>query len=242
MNPVFSFDVFGLTVTDTVVVSLALALLLSALAFVSTRFFHPTNFGMWQTAVEFYVGWIRKLVGDIVEEDPEPYTPLIGTLILFVAVCNMLSVVPVIRPPTADLSTTVALSLVVFLAVPAYGIRRRGLWGYLRGYVRPHPLMLPFNLISELTRTLALAVRLFGNVMSAQMVGAVVLVVAGVLVPIPLMMLGIITGLIQAYIFGVLAAVFIAAAVQVDQDKPSTNQPESEPGHPPGSGPEEVPA
>lgn len=228
MNPVFSFELFGITITDTVVVSFALTIVLTLVAFVSTRLFSATRFGMWQTAVELYVGWIRKQVGEIVEEDPAPYTPLIGTLILFVAVCNLLSIVPVVRPPTADLSTTVGLSLVVFLAVPVYGIRRRGLWGYLKGYVRPHPLMLPFNLISELTRTLALAVRLFGNVMSAQMVGAVVLVVAGVLVPIPLMMLGIITGLIQAYIFGVLAAVFIAAAVQVDQDKPSEPEPDKE--------------
>lgn len=224
MNPVFSIELFGLTITDTVMVSLALTLVLSLLAIVSSRRLHPTRFGIWQITVETYVGWIRTLVGDIVEQDPAPYTPLIGTLILFIGACNLLGVIPVVRPPTADLSTTVALSLVVFLAVPGYGIWRRGLWGYLQGYVRPHPLMLPFNLISELTRTLALAVRLFGNVMSAQMIGAVMLVVAGVLVPIPLMLLGIITGLIQAYIFGVLATVFIAAAVQIDDTKANTSK------------------
>ncbi|KIG16823.1 ATP synthase F0 sector subunit a [Enhygromyxa salina] len=219
MNPLFSFDLLGLTITDTVIVSFALTLVLSLVAIGTSRALHPTQFGVWQITVEAYVGWIRELVGGIVEEDPDPYTPLIGTLILFVGACNMLSLIPVVRPPTADLSTTVALSLVVFLAVPSYGIWRRGVWGYLSGYLRPHPLMLPFNLISELTRTLALAVRLFGNVMSAQMVGAVMLVVAGVLVPIPLLLLGIITGLIQAYIFGVLAAVFIAAAVQIEDTK-----------------------
>ena len=219
MNPVFSFELFGLTITDTVVVSFALTLVLSLLAMISSRYLHATSFGIWQTTIEAYVGWIRALVGDIVDQDPAPYTPLIGTLILFVGACNLLGAVPVLRAPTADLSTTVALSLVVFLAVPGYGIWRRGLWGYLKGYIRPHPLMLPFNLISELTRTLALAVRLFGNVMSAQLVGAVMLVVAGVLIPIPLTMLGIITGLIQAYIFGVLAAVFIAAAVQIEDTK-----------------------
>ncbi|PRP94855.1 F0F1 ATP synthase subunit A [Enhygromyxa salina] len=219
MSPLFSLELLGLTITDTVIVSVALTLVLSLVALASSRAFHPTRFGFWQITVEAYVGWIRRLVGEIVEEDPDPYTPLIGTLILFIGACNMLSLIPVVRPPTADLSTTVALSLVVFLAVPGYGIWRRGLWGYLSNYVRPHPLMLPFNLISELTRTLALAVRLFGNVMSAQMVGAVMLVVAGVLVPIPLLLLGIITGLIQAYIFGVLAAVFIAAAVQIEETK-----------------------
>lgn len=223
MNPVFSFELLGLTITDTVVVSLALTLVLSLVALISSRRFHPTKFSVWQIVIETYVGWIRSMVGEIMEEEPTPYAPLIGTLILFVGVCNLLTLIPVVRPPTADLSTTVALALVVFLAVPAYGIWRRGLWGYLGGYIRPHPLLLPFNLIGELTRTLALAVRLFGNIMSAQLIGAVMLVVAGVLIPIPLMLLGVITGLIQAYIFGVLAAVFIAAAVQVEDTK---NQPE----------------
>lgn len=216
MNPVFAFEWLGLWITDTVVVTAVLTAALVITAWLATRRLSATRFGFVQITVELYVEWIRALVREIVEEDPEPYTPLVGTLVLFVGLCNLLSIVPVVRPPTADLSTTVALALVVFLAVPGYGIWRRGLWGYLRGYIQPHPLLLPFNLIGELTRTLALAVRLFGNVMSAQMVGAVVLVVAGVLVPVPLMALGIITGLIQAYIFGVLAAVFIAAAVQVE--------------------------
>lgn len=225
MNPVFSVELFGLTITDTVIISAALTLLLTLVAALSSRSLHPTRFGIWQITIETYVDWIRRLVGGIVEEDPTPYMPLIGTLILFIGTANLLSLIPVVRPPTADLSTTVALSLVVFLAVPGYGIWRRGVRGYLKNYIRPHPLMLPFNLISELTRTLALAVRLFGNVMSAQMIGAILLVVAGLLVPIPLMVLGIITGLVQAYIFGVLAAVFIAAAVQIEDTK--TDAPEA---------------
>lgn len=229
MKPVFQFELLGLTITDTVVVSLALTLLLSLIAVIASRGFHPTKFGVAQIVIETYVGWVRSMVGEIVEEDPTPYAPLIGTLILFVGACNILALIPVVRPPTADLSTTVALALIVFLAVPGYGIWRRGLLGYLRGYIRPHPLMLPFNLIGELTRTLALAVRLFGNIMSAQMIGAVMLVVAGVLIPIPLMLLGIITGLIQAYIFGVLAAVFIAAAVQVEDTKTEALAPGPDP-------------
>ncbi len=228
MSPLFTIDLFGLTLTDTVIVSAGLTTVLVFAAYVSSRFLRTAGLGIWQATVELYVGWVRKMVAEVVEEDPTPYAPLIGTLMLFVAACNLLSVVPVVRPPTADLSTTVALALVVFLAVPAYGIWRHGLWGYLRGYVSPHPLMLPFNLISEFTRTLALAVRLFGNVMSAQLIGAVILVVAGVLVPVPLLMLGIITGLIQAYIFGILATVFIAAAVQVDQQRPDSTESEPE--------------
>ncbi|TPV96303.1 MAG: F0F1 ATP synthase subunit A [Myxococcales bacterium FL481] len=219
MNPVFSFEWLGVVVTDTVVVTFGLSLAVVTLAWLVTRRLSTTGFGFVQVAVELYVEWIRTLVRNIVDEEPTPYTPLVGTLVLFIGVCNLLSIVPVLRPPTADLSTTVALALVVFFAVPVYGIWRRGLLGYLRGYIQPHPLLLPFNLVGELTRTLALAVRLFGNVMSAQMVGAVMLVVAGVLVPVPLMVLGIVTGLIQAYIFGVLAAVFISAAVQVDSSE-----------------------
>ena len=144
--------------------------------------------------------------------------PLIGTLIVFIACSNLLSLIPVVRPPTADLSTTVALALVVFAAVPAFGIRRHGLRGYLSTYVKPHPLLLPFNLLGELTRTIALAIRLFGNIMSGQMIGAILLAIAGALVPLPLIILGVLTGLVQAYIFGVLTAVYIAAAIQVDAD------------------------
>ena len=117
----------------------------------------------------------------------------------------------------------------MLFAVPAFGIRRHGLLGYLRTYIRPHPLLLPFNLIGEATRTLALAVRLFGNSMSSQMIGAVLLIVAGLIVPIPLMMLGLLTGFVQAYIFGILAAIYIAAAVQVDQKRVAEREPASSP-------------
>lgn len=216
MNPIFTVDLFGLVLADTIVVTLGLGALLVGLCALASRRLQTRDLALWQAALEAFTGWIDGTIRDLVEEDPAPYVPLIGTLMIFVGASNLLSLVPVVRPPTADLSTTLALALVVFAAVPVFGIRRHGLAGYLRSYVRPHPLLLPFNLIGELTRTIALAVRLFGNVMSGQMIGAILLVVAGALVPVPVMLLGVLTGLVQAYIFGVLAAVYIAAAIQID--------------------------
>ncbi|PRP92590.1 ATP synthase subunit a [Enhygromyxa salina] len=223
MNPVFTLRLFGLEIPDTIPVSLGLVALILVVAWLSARRLVVHEPSRWQVVLEIFVVWLSDTVERIMGEDPRPYVPLIGTLIVWIGLCNLLTAVPWVRPPTADLSTTVALALVVMIAVPGYGIWRHGVGGYLRTYLRPHPLLLPFNIIGELTRTLALAVRLFGNVMSGHMVGAVLLVVAGLLVPIPLVMLGLLTGMIQAYIFGILAAVFIAAAIQVDlaRDQPA---------------------
>ena len=236
MNEVFVIEVLGLRIPDTVVVSLGITLGLLAVLWPLSRRLRSSGISAWQTALETFVGWLRDTVEELMGEDPSPYVPLIGTLMAFIAISNVLSVVPIIRPPTADLDTATALALIVFFAVPYYGIRRHGVRGYLRTYLEPHPLLMPLNVIGELTRTLALAVRLFGNMMSGQMIGAILLVVAGALVPIPLMALGILTGLVQAYIFGVLAAVYIAAAVQVQQGPghppdPLSNQPTPEPTH-----------
>lgn len=217
MNPIFHLDMFGWRIPDTVPVTLGVTAIIALVTWLSSRRMQVHGLGRWQTALETYVSWIRSTIEDVFGEDPSPYVPLIGGLIGFIAVCNLLTLVPIIRPPTADLSTAVALALIVFFAVPYYGIRRLGWRGYFRKYLEPHPLLMPLNLIGELTRTLALAVRLFGNVMSGQMVAAILLVIAGALVPIPLMMLGLLTGLVQAYIFGILAAVYIAAAVQASE-------------------------
>lgn len=215
MNPVFEIRILGTTIPDTIVVSLVLTIVLVVGAWLSTRRLKTRGLGLWQAAIETYTGWIDDTVREVFGEDPAPYSPLIGTLILYIAVCNLISAVPYFRAPTADLSATTALAAVVMLAVPYYGIRRHGVLGYLRTYIRPHPILLPFNLAGEISRTLALAIRLFGNMMSGHMVGAVLILVAGALIPVAITMLGILTGLVQAYIFGILAAVFIAAAVQV---------------------------
>lgn len=224
MSPEFTVTILGVEFADTIFVSLGLTTLLGGLAVLGARRLRVRELGLWQAAVEAFTGWISATIGEIVDEDPTPYVALIGALMVFVAASDLLSLIPGVRPPTADLATGVALAVVVFAAVPYFGIRRRGLVGYLRTYVQPHPLLLPFNLIGELTRTLALAIRLFGNIMSGELIGAILLAIAGVLVPIPLMLLGILTGLVQAYIFGVLAAVYISAAVQVEEHRSPSNK------------------
>jgi F-type H+-transporting ATPase subunit a len=217
MEPLWVIHLFGVEVPDIVPISLGLTLLIALLGYLLSRRLRVEDPRVWQVGLELLVTWLRDTIAEIMGEEPDPYVPLIGSLLVWIGICSLLAVIPWLRPPTAELSTTVALALVVLLAVPWFGIRRHGLRGYLRGYVRPHWILLPFNLIGEATRTLALAVRLFGNVMSAQMIGAILLLVAGLLIPVPLMMLGLLTGLIQAYIFAILAAVYIAAAVQIEQ-------------------------
>jgi F-type H+-transporting ATPase subunit a len=145
--------------------------------------------------------------------DPAPFVPLLGTLFIYLAFANASAVVPGLHPPTAQIETAGALALIVFCAVHYYGIRRRGLAGYLRSFARPTILMVPFNILSNITRTFSLMIRLFGNVMSGEFMIGIVLALAGLLVPIPLMALEVLVGLVQAYIFSVLAAVFVGAAV-----------------------------
>jgi F-type H+-transporting ATPase subunit a len=148
---------------------------------------------------------------------PDPYLPFIGTLFLFIAVANLFTIFPGYVPPTASLSTTAALAGAVFLAVPIYGIARQGVRPYLRHYVEPNPVMLPFNIIGDLSRTLALAVRLFGNVMSGTKIVAVLVAIIPLIFPIVFRALGLLTGLIQAYIFAVLAMVYIASGMSVSE-------------------------
>ncbi|MBK8263235.1 MAG: F0F1 ATP synthase subunit A [Nannocystis sp.] len=241
MNPLFTVELFGVVFADTIFVTAAVTLLLSVATILASRALKVREITLWQAALEYLTTWISGTIGEIVDEDPRPYVPLIGTLVLFIAVCNLLALIPRVRPPTADLATAAALALVVFGAVPYFGIRRRGLLGYLKLYIQPNILLLPLNLFGELTRTLALAVRLFGNIMSGQMIGAILLTVAGALVPVPILLLGVLTGLVQAYIFGVLAAVYIAAAVQVETShKPEPTPPE--PGPKPQEAPQGTPA
>jgi len=166
----------------------------------------------WQNMLEAIVEELRRQIRDISQHEPGRYLPFIGTLFLFIAVSNALTVVPGYFPPTASLSTTAALALCVFIAVPVYGIVERGVGGYFRNYVQPTPLMLPFNVLGELSRTLALAIRLYGNVMSGAVIVGILISIAPFVFPILLRLLGLLTGLIQAYIFAVLAMVYIASA------------------------------
>ncbi len=174
----------------------------------------------WQNLLEIVVTAILGQIEEVGLTEPKKYIGFLGTLFLFVAVANIFTIIPGYEPPTASLSTTVALALCVFVAVPLFGIQDRGLGGYLKSYTEPTVIMLPFNLISEASRTLALAVRLFGNMMSGGLVIAILLTIVPFLFPIVMTALGLLTGMVQAYIFSILAAVYIAAAIRTRKPKP----------------------
>jgi len=180
-----------------------------------------TELSRGQTALEVIVSMIQDQIEEVSQQDPRRYMLFIGSLFLFIATSNLLSIVPGYHPPTGSLSTTAALAICVFLAVPIFGISQQGLGNYLRQYLKPSPIMLPFNLIGEVSRTLALAVRLFGNVMSGSMLVAILLTIVPLIFPIVMQVLGLLTGLIQAYIFAILAMVYIASATRTQQAKKS---------------------
>ena len=168
----------------------------------------------WQNLLEIVVTGIEKQIADVGLSQPRKYIGFLGTVFLFVALASLCTVIPGYEPPTGSLSTTAALALCVLAAVPIFGIEAEGLRGYLKSYVEPTIVMLPFNIISELSRTLALAVRLFGNMMSGTMILAILLTVTPFIFPVAMSALGLLTGMVQAYIFSILAAVYIAAATR----------------------------
>lgn len=171
----------------------------------------------WQNLLEVIVLGIVNQIEEIGLSQPRKYLGFLGTLFLFVASASLCTVIPGFEAPTGSLSTTTALAICVFVAIPFFGIKDQGLASYLRSYLKPTFIMLPFNLISELSRTLALAVRLFGNMMSGGMIIAILLTITPFLFPIVMTLLGLLTGMVQAYIFSILAAVYIVAATQVRQ-------------------------
>ena len=174
----------------------------------------------WQNLLEIIVTSIEKQIEEVGLSQPRRYLSFLGTLFLFIFIANLCTVIPGYEPPTGSLSTTAALALSVFFAVPIFGILDQGLRGYIKTYFEPTVIMLPFNIISELTRTLALAVRLFGNMMSGAMIIAILLTITPLIFPIVMTVLGLLTGTVQAYIFSVLATVYIAAATRTHELKP----------------------
>jgi F-type H+-transporting ATPase subunit a len=204
-----------LKVNATLVFTWALMLALTLGSILITRGLSTqAHRSRWQNALEIVVTTIEKQIADVGVRDPRRYLGFLGTLFLFVAAASLCTLIPGFEPPTGSLSTTAALALCVYVAVPLFGIRTRGLGGYLRTYVEPTVFMLPFNMISELSRTLALAVRLFGNMMSGAMIIAILLTITPFVFPILMTALGLLTGMVQAYIFFILATVYIAAATQ----------------------------
>lgn len=202
-------------ITATLVFTWILMFILILISFLVTRAIKSSSkISKGQNILEALIETINEQVRQISQEEPGRFLPFIGTLFIFILASNVLSVVPGFKPPTGSLNTTIALSLCVFLAVPFYGIMDRGFIGYLKEYLKPTAIMLPFNIIGELSRTLSLAIRLYGNVMSSTVVVAILLGVVPLFFPIVIQALGILTGVIQAYIFAILAIVYIASSTK----------------------------
>lgn len=209
----------------TIVFTWVLMLVLTLGSFLVTRRLGTgRTLSRWQCLLEIVVTAICDQIKGAGLNQPQKYLGFLGTLFLFVAASALCTVIPGFDPPTSSLSTTVALALCVFVAVPVFGITGQGLGGYLKSYVEPTIVMLPFNIISEVSRTLALAVRLFGNMMSGAMIVAILLTITPFLFPVVLTLLGLLTGMVQAYIFSILAAVYIAAATHIPKP-PKTGDP-----------------
>jgi F-type H+-transporting ATPase subunit a len=207
------FDLGPAPFTETMAASLGVSIVLTLVAVLLVRALARGSQSLPVTAALLLVDWLDTTVSDIIGREEPLVTTFSGSLFLFIAGCNLSSQLPGLVPATASLATTSALATIVFLAVPIAGIRARGFWGYVLHYFRPNPLFLPLHLLSELSRTVALSVRLFGNVLSGHLIVALLVGLAGVLVPTPMMALDVLIGLLQAYIFAVLATVYIGAAI-----------------------------
>ncbi|RTR06980.1 F0F1 ATP synthase subunit A [Halomonas nitroreducens] len=192
---------------------------------VTRRLSTATTLSRWQNLLEILVTGINDQIRQVSRQEPGRYLPFVGTLFLFIAVSNLLDVLPGYMAPMGSLSTTTALAICVFVAVPLFGIARDGPGAYLRHYLKPSWLMLPFNVVGELSRTVALAVRLYGNIMSGTVIVGILLSLTPYFFPVVMQLLGLLTGMIQAYIFAVLAMVYIASASSVQQGKASSPPP-----------------
>jgi F-type H+-transporting ATPase subunit a len=209
LTPDILFTIGPVPISRAVVTTWAIMVLMTVFLIAAFRSRAP---GL-QAGLEIVLTAIADQLRQIVGRDPWPFMPLLGSLFIFLVLANLTAVIPGATPPTGHIETPAALALIVFLSVHVYGIRARGAGRYLKHYLEPNPFLLPLNVLSELTRTFSLMIRLFGNMMSHEFVIAIVVFLAGLFVPIPFLLLGILIGIIQAYIFTVLATVYIAAAV-----------------------------
>jgi F-type H+-transporting ATPase subunit a len=203
---------------ETIVMTWALMLILAVGAWLITRRLSAdAKISRWQSVLEIVVLGIRQQISEVGLKQPDKYIGFLGSLFLFLVMANICTIIPGYEPPTGSLSTTAAFAITVFFAVPFYGIAEQGLGAYLKSYMKPTFIMLPFNIISEFSRTLALAVRLFGNMMSGAMIISILLSITPFIFPIVMSALGLLTGTVQAYIFSILATVYIAAATQKEE-------------------------
>ena len=206
------------SINATIVWTWAIMLLLVVVSILVTRNLRTDiHISRWQCLLEMLVKGINKQIEEVGLKQPEKYIGFLGTLFLFIGTSNICIIFPGYEPPTGSLSTTAAMALSVFFAVPVFGISRRGLAGYLKSYTHPNFIMVPFHIISEISRTIALAVRLFGNIMSGSMIVAILLSIAPFIFPMLMNVLGLLIGVIQAYIFSILATVYIASGITVDE-------------------------
>lgn len=202
-------------ITATLVFTWIVMLILIIASYLITRSIsNDGKISKGQNILEAAIEVINSQIKQISNEDPGRYLPFIGTLFIFILASNVLSIIPGFQPPTGSLNTTIALAICVFFAVPFYGISDRGIMGYLKQFLEPTFVMLPFNIISEISRTLSLAIRLYGNVMSSSVLVAILVGIIPLLFPIVIQALGLLTGIIQAYIFAILATVYISSVTK----------------------------
>ncbi len=214
------FEAWGMPINATLFYTWVVMALLTVASMLITRNLRPdVPPNRWRTALEVVVQGIQSQIEEIAPGPSRHLLYYAGTLFLFVAVSNLLLVIPVFEPPTSSLSTTTALALSVLIAVPLFGITSRGLGGYLKTYLEPSFIMLPFNIISEFSRGISLAIRLYGNIMSGAVIAAILLSVAPFFFPVVMDVLGLLTGMIQAYIFAILATVYISSATAPEPQK-----------------------
>jgi len=206
-----SFVLLNKTILFTWIV---MAVLVVGSLIITWRLSSGPRMDRWQNLLEIVVSFLRREIRQVSRQSPDPYLPFVGTLFVFIAAASILDLVPYFSSPTGSIATTAALAVCVFFAVPIYGVARGGFGGYLKNYIRPSVFMLPFNIIGEMSRTLALAVRLFGNVMSGAMVAGILLTIVPFIFPAVWKVMGLVFGMIQAYIFSVLAMVYISSGIQ----------------------------
>ncbi|MBI4977937.1 MAG: F0F1 ATP synthase subunit A [Spirochaetes bacterium] len=226
-DTIIFFQWHGLRLNATIVCTwIVMGILLTVSLIATRKLSSGPRVSRWQTIMETVVLTIRSEIRNTMQMDPAPFLPFLGTLFLFISISNLLAVVPVYRPPTGSISTTAALATTVLLTAPVYGISKQGVLGFLKTYLHPIPIMLPLNILSDISRAIALSVRLFGNIMSGHLIAAIMIGIIPLIFPLVLDAIELLLGQIQAYIFTVLSSVILAAAVrpgETDRDNVTLN-------------------
>jgi len=218
LDTLIMFSVFGIPICATLFYTWVVMGVLVLLSWLATRHLKTTiKVSKFQTAMEMIVMTIRGQIKDASNDNPMKYLPIMGTFFLFIALSNLMTIIPWFKAPTASLSTTGAFSLCVFFAVPYYGIKNAGIKKYLKKYIDPVPIMLPMNILSDFTSVFSLAFRLYGNVLSGAIIGSVLIMLVPFLLPLPMQILGLLTGTIQAYIFALLSIVYVSSVGPEEQ-------------------------